>query len=565
MAGCTLRRLTSPQRRGLTFCRSGELARAFVVGDCFKGAARVVSGLAALALSVSLLLPGWAAASPKAVSAKPVSKVTAIRFWSLGEVTRVSIEVSSDFKFYAERVPKPDRLFFDIKGARPAMAEKQMHVIPVGDSLVRQIRVAETQPGVTRVVLDLEDHTPLAEYSTSQLANPNRLVVEVRLKDAPAPPLSTSVTGARTVKSTPAAPVEPDLLARANPPALSTLPPQEVKVKKQARLFVPPPEHESAFVPARPEFISLASMPTTIGPTPKPHLLPTPKVPNQHVEAFPEPVAPKAAVLAKATPILPPASPFATTEPTPAKRNASGERSLTRALGLKLGTIVLDPGHGGQDVGTRGPSGYFEKDLVLDVSLRLGALITQRLGSEVVYTRDDDTFIPLEQRTRIANEHKADLFLSVHANSSNVRSVSGVESYYLNFSTSRTAMDLASRENAGSGHTIFDLKELIQKIALKDKIEESREFANDIQNSLYSISAKSNAAAQNRGLKRAPFVVLIGASMPSVLAEIGFLTNPADETMLRTEQHREKIAEALYKGIASYVETLSHFQVAQSR
>jgi N-acetylmuramoyl-L-alanine amidase len=197
--------------------------------------------------------------------------------------------------------------------------------------------------------------------------------------------------------------------------------------------------------------------------------------------------------------------------------------------------------------------------------LRLGALITQRLGSDVVYTRDDDTFIPLEQRTRIANEHKADLFLSIHANSSPVRSVSGVESYYLNFSTSRTAMDLASRENAGSGHTIFDLKELIQKIALKDKIEESREFANDIQNSLYSISAKSNAAAQNRGLKRAPFVVLIGASMPSVLAEIGFLTNPADEAMLRTEQHRQKIAEALYKGVASYVETLSHFQVAQSR
>jgi N-acetylmuramoyl-L-alanine amidase len=531
----------------------------------------VVPPLTALAIGVSLLIP--CAASPKAVSSKPVSKVTAVRFWSLGEVTRVSIEVSSDFKFYAERVPKPDRLFFDIKGARPAMAEKQMHVIPVGDSLVHQIRVAETQPGITRVVLDLEEHTPSAEYSTSQLANPNRLVIEVRLKDSPAPPLTTSVTGAKTVKSTPATPVEPDLLARANPPALSILPspapkeiapPKEIRVKKQAREFVPPPEHATPFTASKPEFISFSSMPTTMGSV-KPHLLPAPKLPIQRVEAFPEPVAsPKTAVLSKATPILPP-SPLSTAEPTPAKRNASGERSLTRALGLKLGTIVLDPGHGGQDGGTRGPSGYFEKDLVLDVTLRLGALLTQRLGSEVVYTRDDDTFIPLEQRTHIANDHKADLFLSIHANSSPVRSVSGVESYYLNFSTSRTAMDLASRENAGSGHTIFDLRELIQKIALKDKIEESREFANDIQNSLYSISAKSNAAAQNRGLKRAPFVVLIGASMPSVLAEIGFLTNPADEAMLRTEQHRQKIAEALYKGVASYVETLSHFQVAQSR
>jgi N-acetylmuramoyl-L-alanine amidase len=502
-------------------------------------------------------------------------------------MTRVSIEVSSDFKYYAERVPKPDRLFFDIKGARPAMAEQKMHVIPVGDGLVHQIRVAETQPGVTRVVLDLEEHTPLAEYSTSQLANPNRLVIEIRLKDAPAPPLTTSVTGAKTVKSIPAAPVEPDLLARAAPAALPTLASPEPPVlpvatpviapalapKRQRRPFTPPPQHEAERpVPSHSEFISPAGMPTTMGSS-KPHLLATPKLPTQRVEPFPEvaePVAiPKAAVLAKAAPILPPPGyappPPSASQPTPAKRNESGDRSLTRALGLKLGTIVLDAGHGGQDVGTRGPSGYFEKDLVLDVALRLGALLTQRLGSDVVYTRDDDTFIPLEQRTRIANEHKADLFLSIHANSSPVRSVSGVESYYLNFTTSRTALDVAARENAGSGHTIFDLKDLIGKIALKDKIEESHDFATHIQNSLFSISAKSNAAAQNRGLKRAPFVVLIGASMPSVLAEIGFLTNPADEAMLRTEEHRQKIAEALYKGVASYIETLSHFQVAQSR
>lgn len=563
-----------------------------------------------LALSVSVSLPLLAATPSKSV--KTVSKVTAIRFWSLGDMTRVSIEVSSDFKFYVERVPKPDRIFFDIKGAKPAMAEKQMHVIPVGDELIRQIRVAETQPGVTRVVLDLEDHTPLAEYTTSQLANPNRLVVEVKLKDA-APPVTSSVTGAKSVKAAPTAPVEPDLISRAAPapvkaparpftpppehasPALTSekntkpapapaapelvakaVPPPVPSLpvqrpgKPPARPFVAPPEHAAPFVPAKTEYISLASMPTTIGP-PKPRLLPTPKTPMEQVDPYPEPVeTPKSSVLAKAAPLVPtaPLSPppsLSGSEPTPAKRNLSGERSLTRTLGLKLGTIVLDPGHGGQDVGTHGPSGYLEKDLVLDVSLRLGALITQRLGSEVVYTRSDDTFIPLEQRTRIANEHKADLFLSIHANSSNVRSVSGVESYYLNFATSRTAMDLAARENAGSGHTIFDLKELIQKIALKDKIEESRDFANDIQNSLFTLSAKTNAATQNRGLKRAPFVVLIGASMPSVLAEIGFLTNPQDEAMLRTEQHRQKIAEALYKGIASYVDTLSHFTVAQTR
>jgi N-acetylmuramoyl-L-alanine amidase len=250
-------------------------------------------------------------------------------------------------------------------------------------------------------------------------------------------------------------------------------------------------------------------------------------------------------------------------EPTPAKRNSSGDRSLTRALGLKLGRVVLDAGHGGHDVGTHGPSGLFEKDLVLDVTLRLGALLEVSLVREVVYTRATDVYIPLEERTHIANERKADLFLSIHANSSPIKSAAGVETYYLNFTTSRAALDVAARENASSEHTIFDLKEIVQKIALKDKIDESREFATRLQTSLYGLSSKStaaNTAARNRGIKKAPFVVLIGAHMPSVLAEIGFLTNATDEALLRRPDHRQKIAEALYKGIANYAETLSHPQ-----
>ncbi len=250
-------------------------------------------------------------------------------------------------------------------------------------------------------------------------------------------------------------------------------------------------------------------------------------------------------------------------EPLPAKRNTNGDRSLTRVLGLKLGRVVLDPGHGGHDGGTHGPSGLFEKDLVLDVSQRLGGLLEDRLGAEVIFTRSDDTFIPLEERTRIANDHKADLFLSIHANSSPYRTAAGVETYYLNFTTSKAALDVAARENASAEHSVFDLKELLQKIALRDKVDESREFANRLQTSLYSATTKGNVAAKNRGIKRAPFVVLIGASMPSVLAEIGFLTNSADEALLRKSEYRQKLAEALYKGISGYAETLSHFQVAK--
>jgi N-acetylmuramoyl-L-alanine amidase len=272
--------------------------------------------------------------------------------------------------------------------------------------------------------------------------------------------------------------------------------------------------------------------------------------------------APIASVVSSPTVSSAPPAPVETA--LPAKRNSSGDRSMIRTLGLKVGRIVLDPGHGGHDNGTVGPGGLREKDLVLDVSQRLGRLIETRMGSEVILTRTDDTFIPLERRTEIANEAKADLFLSIHANSSPLRSAAGVETYYLNFTTSRSALDLASRENSGSQMSVGELQGLLEKIALKDKVEESREFASRVQTSLFTLSAKTtDARSKDRGVKRAPFVVLIGASMPSVLAEIGFVSNAHDESVMRREEYRERTADALYKGISSYASSLSHFQVAQ--
>ena len=161
-----------------------------------------------------------------------------------------------------------------------------------------------------------------------------------------------------------------------------------------------------------------------------------------------------------------------------AKRNANGDRSLTRVLGLKLGRVVIDPGHGGHDVGTHGPSGLYEKDVVLDVAQATGRAARRAAGQRSDlhalrrYLRSRS-----KQRTQIANDHKADLFLSIHANSSPYRTVAGVETYYLNFTTSKAALDVAARENASSERSVFDLKDLLQKIALKDKIDESREFA----------------------------------------------------------------------------------------
>ena len=261
-------------------------------------------------------------------------------------------------------------------------------------------------------------------------------------------------------------------------------------------------------------------------------------------------------------PTTAPASIPPATIPKAARRTSTGETSLVRALGLKLQRVVIDPGHGGHDEGTQGPKGLLEKDLVLDVSLRLGKFIEEKMGAEVIYTRSDDTFIPLEGRTALANDKKADLFLSIHANSSPVTRITGVETYYLNFTDARDAMEVATRENAGSDQSISDLRDLVQKISLHDKASESRDFAERIQSALFGFSSKTFTTEKNRGVKKAPFVVLIGANMPSVLAEIGFVSNAREEALLKKPEYRQKLAEALYHGVAKYAESLSHFQVA---
>jgi N-acetylmuramoyl-L-alanine amidase len=464
------------------------------------------------------ILSMFLAVAPVVCFGQAANNVTAVRFWSTGEVTRVAVEVSAEFKYKYDHLDNPPRLFFDVQDARPVMAQK---TIAVGDRLLKQIRVAETQPGITRVVLDLEQE---ADFTASQLSNPERLIVELRSKDAKAPSTADTESPGQTE--------EP---GRATARKFDPPPAQGASTETQ-----PPPKA----LPSPPVLTSV-SRPAGVTSGTSPRRLPGPPAPAASTGS-----APGASRKAD----LP--------EPKEAARNTNGGRSLTRVLDLKLQRVVLDPGHGGHDVGTHGPSGLYEKDLVLDISQRLATLLQDRLGSEVLLTRNDDSFVSLEGRTKIANDFKADLFLSIHANSSPVKSVTGVETYYLNFTTSRTALEVAARENATAESSIFDLKDVLEQIALKDKIDESREFATRLQTSLYTLT-KGSAASRNRGVKKAPFVVLIGAQMPSVLAEIGFLTNAKDEALMRKDEQRQKIAEALYKGIASYAASLSQLQVAK--
>jgi N-acetylmuramoyl-L-alanine amidase len=241
-----------------------------------------------------------------------------------------------------------------------------------------------------------------------------------------------------------------------------------------------------------------------------------------------------------------------------------GQSTLTRALGLKIGRIVIDAGHGGHDTGTIGPTGLMEKDLCLDVALRLGKIIEQRLpGADVIYTRSDDTFVPLEERTNIANQAKADLFISIHANSSRDHAARGIETYYLNLKGSAEAMEVAARENATAQGGVHELQDLVMKIARTEKIDESKELAEDIQDSLAKRMQKSSKPVKNRGVRKAPFVVLIGADMPSILTEISFLSNPADEKLLKNPEQRQKVAEGLYQGMVSYLESMNSMTMNQ--
>ncbi len=471
-----------------------------------------------LLLFASPLLPRVMAA-PGAPSAFP-ARVQAIRFWSFGDVTRIAIQTQGDYKLFSDQIEKPARVYFDLAGLRPPPGPHHgFETIEVNDRLLKQIRVAEVSPGRTRIVFDLV--CPVQVVS-SQLVNPDRLMIELRQKDEPKPTVSLARSTTREQKI--------DL------PADTRAPITVLENKKQT---------ESAAV----QVASAAAKPL---------------------------VPPEASNLAEPAnlPDTPPGPSVATHETapvlkvngaiTPAKRGSDGDRSLVRVLGLKLGRVVIDAGHGGHDTGTIGPNGLMEKDLVLDIALRLGKLITKQLGAEVIYTRSADVFIPLEQRTKIANNAKADLFISIHANSSPEPRASGVETFYFNLTSDRVGLDLATRENATALSSISDLNDLLHKAVLENKLEESREFAQKVQSALWSSSLKIDSQSRDRGVRQAPFVVLIGATMPSILAEVGFVSNPHDERLLKRSDERQKIAEGLLKGISQYASTLSHLQLARA-
>ncbi len=569
-----------------------------------------------------------AAAETSEAHPSKMPRVTGIRHWSTPDYTRVAIDLESEIKFGSQRIDNPDRIFFDLRGTKLAstLVGKSFDV---DDGFLKKIRVAQFQPGRTRVVLEVDN---LSDYEAFLLPNPYRLIIDIHGKDGKtthAKPSKDDTSETADVEAPPTAGTRAEIAkevekAQVVGPQLPKPKVPKAELKADLKALAGEPVSKKEEIHAEPKADSSAKADAAQADVPK---VDSPKAEtasdSSGLDSLKKGEAERKSTTATVKKVVVPAdddgppvkaadsrsksrnrpaahkadsdsdsSDIVAADATPAghlraktragsatktdldshadlrddvreaRPTASGDRSLIRALGLKIGKIVIDPGHGGHDTGTIGPNGLEEKDLVLEVGRRLGKLLETRLGAEVVYTRKDDTFIPLETRTAIANQQRADLFVSVHANSSSDEDARGVETYYLNFTSSPEALEVAARENAVSEKSIYELQDLVKKIALKEKIEESREFAGDVQESLHSGLAAKSPAIRNRGVKKAPFIVLIGANMPSILAEISFVSNPTDEHRLETSEYRQRIAESLYRGIAKYVNGLSGVKVA---
>ncbi|MBI1750926.1 MAG: N-acetylmuramoyl-L-alanine amidase [Acidobacteria bacterium] len=445
---------------------------------------------------------------------RKIPQVSGIRHWNAEHYTRIVISVDSEVKYQAARIANPDRIYFDIYKAKlgSTLAGKTLEV---QSGFLKTIRVAQNQSGVVRVVLEVDK---VKDYSVFLLPDPYRMVVDIYGEH-----LATTKAEPPKTEEPPSTP-----LKKADAPLKNEKESARAAKAKKGPKEAPQAESAEPVVAAAPKKDAETEKPAWA---------------ERTANAKREAPSKAAGPLVAATPAVP---------------TRNGQMDMTRVLGLKIGRIVIDAGHGGHDTGTIGPTGLMEKDLCLDVALRLGRMIQERLvGMEVLYTREDDTFVPLENRTAIANQSKADLFLSIHANSSRDKSARGIETYYLNFAASGDALEVAARENALSQGSIHELQDLIKKIAKNEKIEESREFALEIQEHLAKRLQKVSRSNKSRGVKKAPFVVLIGANMPSVLAEISFISNPTDETLLKKGEHRNRVVEGLYHGIEKYLQNLN--------
>ena len=530
--------------------------------------------------------------TPATESTGRMATLRGVRRTTIGDTIRLTLDFDGEIAFDHQRLPGPDRVFFDFVRTAPIPSLSDT-VLQFEGPTVRRVRLGRPRPDVTRLAIDLDG---VATYSVFALYHPFRLTIDLQpvspgraagtsasaAPPAVTPPVSTPVP--RTAVAVPRTGLVPTAVAlpasmpAPAPPPLALLRTSHVASPAVVRPVAPPTRivvvepllavDDTPLSPglARGAVDAAPVLPTRAISKP-PALLrarrtqplmvraairPPRGLPaGMNLAAFVAPAGrtPRPERRAAAPVIPPPLVPGAPAE------NGAGGFSIARQLGLGVSRIVIDPGHGGKDPGAPG-SKTTEAAVVLDVALRVEKILAAEGGVEVVLTRRTDTFVPLEERTAMANNHAADLFLSIHANSSRNRKAAGVETYILNFATNADAAAVAARENAAAVGSMRNLPDMVRAITQGNKRDESRELASAVQESMVSRLRPHNPPLRDLGVKQAPFVVLIGAGMPSVLAEIAFISHDGEGGLLRTEKYRQRIAEALAAAVIRYTRTL---------
>lgn len=461
----------------------------------------------------------------------PLAKLTNVmpaKYWSSKDYTRVVVQTSGPTAYREELLEKvgnrPRRLYIDFQNSY--IEPRYRAPIPIEDGLLKRVRTGQFSPDTVRVVLDIES---ISDYKIFSLPDPFRVVIDVRGKKKGLPmgtvaPLSPPPTPPQALQQ------PRPVIAQEGTPKTDPVEQQSAAAEtEQTQSAQPRVEQPEA---TRPEMVA----------TSRPAPLSTPE--TDRLTADPDPIVVLREERKRPAPSV--IGPSSTASDIPGQ-----QLSLAQQLGLGIGTIVIDPGHGGKDPGAIAFD-MKEKDIVLKVGKSLAAHLREKLGATVILTRTDDSFMPLEERTAIANTNSADLFISLHINAHPSPDIRGFETYFLNLTTNAEAMRVAARENATTTHQLSDLQDILSDIMRNSKINESSRLAERVHKSIDNGFSESHFALKDMGVKQAPFYVLIGAEMPAILIEIAFISNPEDAKLLGDEQFIVKLAGQISDGISQY-------------
>lgn len=470
-------------------------------------------------IAIALLLALAIACMPL-VSHAAGPEVRELRYWSGPEYTRVVIELDSSVDFSINRLGSPDRIYVDVNGAvLPPQIKSDLRV---NDGLIGNIRAAQYQSGTVRVVMDMTDQ---AEYNVFRLSSPERVVLDIYkpvakdLSTKPAARKIDVVQAAIEPQSRPSTIQSGNTDSKIDPRSLEII---RKRVQELARQKAAQAPASLQAKPAPAKSAEATGAATEVASAP-----PTPK-------------ADKPSALTKGEPLV----------------NSTRVISVRGSSGFKRYKVVIDAGHGGKDPGAIA-YGLEEKDVVLDVAKRVREELGRRNDVEVILTRSTDTFLELSERTDIANQRDADLFVSVHANASRNTRARGLETYVLNWTDDDESMKVAARENQISPQKMYEAQSeigiMLASLSLQSKRDYSLDLAKEIQDSLYASVGNHYKGTADNGVKQALFYVLFGAKMPSVLVEVSYLTNENEARRLKSSTYRTYIAKGIANGVVKFL------------